>query len=324
MISQPFNNPAAQQVPLVSILMNCLNSSKYLREAIDSVYAQTYQNWEIIFWDNASTDNSAEIAKSYDEKLRYFRSDKVYPLGQVRNWAIEQAKGKYIAFLDCDDIWFREKLEKQIPLFERNPKVGLVFCDTIFFDAEGREQQLYKKERPHRGQVFKELFKRYFLSMETVVVRREVLDGLSEWFDMRFNMIEETDLFLRIAYQGWEFDYVDEPLAKWRIHPESWTFAKKHLFPKEREMMLQKFSVAFKDFEKKFKKEIFLMRGKIQYGYALVDWEEGKTKAVRKRLYPYLGISKKFWFAYFLSFLHSHKTYTQLVSIYKNMSRHFI
>ena len=62
--------------PLVSIIMNCYNSDKYLREAIDSVYAQTFQNWEIIFWDNASTDKSPNIAQSYDEKIKYFRSEK--------------------------------------------------------------------------------------------------------------------------------------------------------------------------------------------------------------------------------------------------------
>ncbi|MEK7079138.1 MAG: glycosyltransferase, partial [Patescibacteria group bacterium] len=67
-------------VPKVSIIMNCFNGSKYLRESIDSVYAQTYRNWEIIFWDNASTDNSAEIAKNYDSRLRYFRSERNYPL----------------------------------------------------------------------------------------------------------------------------------------------------------------------------------------------------------------------------------------------------
>ena len=91
--------------PLVSVIMNCYNSDRYLREAIDSVFAQSYQNWEIIFFDNASTDQSAEIAKSYGPKLRYFRGESTVLLGAARNRAFEKAAGQYFAFLDCDDIW---------------------------------------------------------------------------------------------------------------------------------------------------------------------------------------------------------------------------
>ncbi len=119
--------------PLISVIMNCLNCAKYLKEAIDSVYAQTYTNWEIIFWDNASTDRSAEIARSYDGRLRYFRGSETVPLGEARNRALEQARGEFIAFLDCDDLWMPQKLEKQLPLFD-DPEVGLVFSDSIIFN----------------------------------------------------------------------------------------------------------------------------------------------------------------------------------------------
>ena len=88
---------------LVSIIMNCYNCAKYLEEAIDSIYAQSYDNWEIIFWDNCSTDNSALIAKSYDSKLKYFLAKEHTALGRARNLAIKEAKGGYIAFLDSDD-----------------------------------------------------------------------------------------------------------------------------------------------------------------------------------------------------------------------------
>ena len=76
--------------PLVSVVMNCYNSDRYLKEAIDSVYAQTFLDWEIIFWDNASTDRSAEISKSYDDKLLYFLGNQHVSLGAARNLAFEQ------------------------------------------------------------------------------------------------------------------------------------------------------------------------------------------------------------------------------------------
>jgi len=126
--------PTTQNIPKVSVIMNCYNCSKYLREAIDSVYAQTFTNWEIIFWDNASTDNSSNVAKSYDAKLRYFCNDKTTPLGNARNLAVQQACGEYIAFLDCDDIWLPEKLKLQINLLDNKPEVMLVFSDNYIVD----------------------------------------------------------------------------------------------------------------------------------------------------------------------------------------------
>ena len=86
-------------MPLVSVIMNCYNGSSYLGKAIDSVYAQTFSNWEIIFWDNASTDESGTIARSYDERLKYFRTEKNSPLGEARNSALSKVSGKYIGFL---------------------------------------------------------------------------------------------------------------------------------------------------------------------------------------------------------------------------------
>jgi glycosyltransferase involved in cell wall biosynthesis len=118
--------------PLVSVIMNCYNGEKYLSEAIDSIYSQSYKNWEIIFWDNVSTDRSAEIAKSYDGRLKYFCGTENVKLGAARNNACELATGKYIAFLDCDDFWFENKLEDQVLQMEKNPEVGLVFGPVEF------------------------------------------------------------------------------------------------------------------------------------------------------------------------------------------------
>ena len=72
--------------PLVSVIMNCYNSDQYLQEAIESIYAQTYSNWEIIFWDNASIDDSAKIAKSYDERIKYYLASETTSLGEDQPW----------------------------------------------------------------------------------------------------------------------------------------------------------------------------------------------------------------------------------------------
>src|SRR3989338_9505013 len=107
---------SAQQCPAVSVIMNVYNAEKYLQEAIDSVYAQTYSDWEVILWDNGSTDNTADIAQRYDTKLRYFHAKTCGSLGRARNYAIAQARGRYVAFLDYDDVWMPQKLDVQIRL----------------------------------------------------------------------------------------------------------------------------------------------------------------------------------------------------------------
>ena len=138
--------------PLVSVIMNCRNCEKYLKEAVDSVLSQTYQNWEIIFWDNQSTDSSAVIFKAYnDPRLRYYLAPEYTPLGGARNLAMQKANGEFIAFLDCDDIWLPLKLEKQIPVFDKE-SVGLVICDTIFFN----DKRVCKKSEKTR-------FNHYFI-----------------------------------------------------------------------------------------------------------------------------------------------------------------
>lgn len=300
--------------PLVSVIMNCLNCAKYLREAIDSVFAQTYTDWEIIFWDNASTDNSAEIAKSYGEKVRYFRSKETVPLGKARNWAIEKARGKYIAFLDCDDVWLPQKLEKQIPLFEKNPRLGLVFCDTIFFNNKGVSYHLYGRKKPPRGKIFRKLLKRNFIHLETSVIRRDVLDNLNEWFDERFNMIEELDLFLRIAY-NWEVDYVQEALAKWRFHSESWTWRARELFGQEWGLLLEKYRNLYDDFDVKYQKEIDKIETKVILGKALKEWKKNNKQKVRKILISHLTRSPKVFALYLLSVL-PYKKYMKLLQLY--------
>ena len=99
--------------PLVNVIMNCFNGEKYLREAIDSVKAQTYQNWELIFWDNQSTDDSAKIVQSYnDPRINYFYAPNHTLLYEARNYAVEKSLGQFIAFLDVDDYWDENKLEE--------------------------------------------------------------------------------------------------------------------------------------------------------------------------------------------------------------------
>ena len=113
--------------PLVSILMNCYNGQEYLKKALNSIINQKYKNWELIFWDNQSTDDSIKIFNSYkDKRFKLFRAKEHTILYEGRNLAIQKTTGELIAFLDTDDIWLPDKLLKQVDLF-KNEEVGLVY-----------------------------------------------------------------------------------------------------------------------------------------------------------------------------------------------------
>ena len=157
--------------PLVSVIMNCFNGEEYLSEALDSVLEQTYDNWELVFWDNLSTDRSSNIFHSIDDsRFYYFLAEDHTNLGQARAEAWNKAKGEFVAILDVDDIWLPTKLEKQLKLF-RDPSVGMVISDTFFF-TENRKWKLYGKNIPASGYVFNNLLADYFVSLETLVLRK--------------------------------------------------------------------------------------------------------------------------------------------------------
>lgn len=297
--------------PLVSVIMNCRNSGKYLREAIDSVLAQTYSHWEIIFWDNQSTDDSSRIFKSYsDLRLKYFLAPEYTALGEARNLAMRQATGEFIAFLDCDDLWFPQKLEKQLPLFKKD-SVGLVICDTVFFNSKKDIRQLYKNKKPPTGHVFRELLGAYFISMETPVIRRSVLDGMDHWFDTRFEVIEEYDFFVRLGYK-WEVAYVDEVLAKWRVHGTSWTWTKPELFPAETRLLLDKLRRLIPDFDAHYANEIHAVMVKVALQEAVVAWRSGDSGKARDTLKPFLRESRSAILIFICTWLLPFKTFDLL------------
>lgn len=121
-------------LPLVSIVMPCHNDAEYLKDSISSVIAQTYQNWELLVVNDCSTDNSIEIVKSFnDGRIKVFKNEKNSGAAFSRNVAIENAKGRYIAFLDSDDYWYPTKLEKQIEFMEEN---HYLFSAHYYYEAQ--------------------------------------------------------------------------------------------------------------------------------------------------------------------------------------------
>ena len=300
--------------PAVSVIMNCLNSSRDLREAMDSLMAQTFSDFEVVFWDNCSTDESPAIAQSYGEKVRYFRGESIVPLGEGRNLALAQARGRYLAFLDCDDLWKPTKLERQVALFEANPRVGLVCTDTEIFDGKRVFKRLFAETSPQRGMAFAALMQRQWISMSSAMVSREALTSLSAekissgqginggWFDQSLNVCEEADVFYRIAHD-WELDHVDEPLTLWRVHGANTTFRKFGQFADETLRILEKHRELYSGYDQQYAELVELMTRRAAFQKAVALWREGHNSAARKAILPWRNSGLKyklFWWASYL------------------------
>jgi glycosyltransferase involved in cell wall biosynthesis len=283
--------------------MNCYNGEKYLKEAIDSVYLQTYQDWEIVFWDNASSDKSTDIARSYDGRLRYFRGEKTVPLYAARNYALEKARGKYIAILDCDDVWLPSKLEEQLPLLEKDEKIGLVYSDAFRFNEKGAVRRSFDTRKPFRGNIFSQLLLCNFINTQTVVIRRKAFDNLNYWFDNRLNIIGDLDVYLRISNK-WTVDYVNVPLARYRVHRDSTTFKEgRKRLAAELVLMIENLKNAISGFGYKYSKEVAILERRKEVQLSLSDWENGRRRQARKRIRAYFYESVSIFFLYFLMFL---------------------
>lgn len=291
--------------PAVSVIMNCYNGEKELPEALESVRKQTFQDWEIVFWDNCSDDNSAEIARAWGPKLRYFKSGSTVPLGAARNLAISQARSPYIAFLDCDDLWLPDKLQKQVSLFEANPRLGLACTDTLIMRDGNVLSRVFENSQPERGMVFDALMRRQWISMSSAMIARSALDNLAQdasWFDERLNVCEEADVFYRLTHD-WEADYIDEPLTVWRVHGDNTTFRKFSQFAAETRLILAKHRQLYPNYDQEHRDTVTILEARADFQEAIACWREGNGKKARQLVWPWVGKSPKhtlFWGASFL------------------------
>jgi len=206
--------------PLVSIIVNCFNGEKYLRKALDSILNQTYKNWEIIFWDNQSTDQSSKIFKSYkDQRFKYFYAFNHTLLYKARNEAIKKASGEFLAFLDVDDWWEKDKLELQIPLFN-DSGVGLVYGNHYIFNEKVNKKTIFIKRKLPKGFILNNLLKKYHIGILTVVIRKSCLKNQISPFNEKFHIIGDFDLIIKMSEKH-KFDCVQKSIASYRLHEKN-------------------------------------------------------------------------------------------------------
>jgi len=202
----------------VSALIPTYNSARYIREAVDSVLAQTYPVHEVIVVDDGSTDNTQELLAVYGNRIRCIHQVNSGPPA-ARNNGIAQVTGDWIGLLDSDDLWVPTKIELQMKYLEQHPECGLVYTDMKTFDERGTIEESVKVSRNLRlpsGRVFPEIFAETLFQTSAVLVRKACVARVGG-FDTTLRMGDDYEFFMRIA-RHYELGYVDKPLVLYRQH----------------------------------------------------------------------------------------------------------
>lgn len=215
--------------PLVSVIMNCYNGDKFLREAIDSVLSQTYRKWELIFWDNQSDDDSASIVNSYNDiRIRYFYAENHTELGEARNLALKKVRGEWVGFLDVDDIWFPEKLEKNLEEVNASDRsVDLIYSRCDFFSNNPESDNKIKilgtypkaRELP-TSNLYNLLFFGNILPFPSVLYRRKSIEKIGGIPSYRF--CPDYFLTMSLSREG-HIVAIDKTLCRYRCSDSSMT-----------------------------------------------------------------------------------------------------
>jgi glycosyltransferase involved in cell wall biosynthesis len=223
--------------PRVTVIMPSYNHARFIGEAIESVLGQTFDDLELIIIDNASTDNTREVVERYlaDPRVRAIWRKENGGVAVARNEGLALARGRYIAFLDSDDLWLPEKLEKQLPLFDDPLRPGLVYCDMYSFDESGVYPktlfQAWRPGEPCSGLALADLAVRNWIQVPTVIVRASCIAKVG-LFDASLTRTDDYDMWLRIAAE-YPLAYVPEALAMYRLHPAQAHRARRQMLSQE-------------------------------------------------------------------------------------------
>lgn len=210
--------------PLISVIIPTYNCSQYLENTLQSVLNQTCNDFEIIVIDDGSTDNTSDTIKPYASHIQYHRQENK-GAASARNQGIKLSSGKYVAFLDSDDLWEPEKLADQMNIIKNQPDFPIIHTNASIIDSEGSmiRKSANEKRQSCNGMIFEEFFLKNIslILTSSVIIDRKCLENI-DLFDENFPVLQDYDLFLRLAWRYPVF-FIDRPLVKYRFRPHSLT-----------------------------------------------------------------------------------------------------
>jgi glycosyltransferase involved in cell wall biosynthesis len=201
---------------LVSVVMPTYNNAQFISDAIESVLTQTYKQLELIIIDNFSEDNTKELVLSYDDpRIKYIKFKNNGIIAASRNIGIKHSAGEFIAFLDADDKWLPQKLERQVACLRANPEIALFYGLSKTFGLISTVTYL---KSGFSGKIFYKLIESNFIPCLTVMVRSSVMQDVGRFDeDEEIKFAEDWELWLRIAYK-YNIGFTPEVLGYYRVH----------------------------------------------------------------------------------------------------------
>ena len=245
---------------LISVIVNYHNGEKYLERCIKSIISQEYKNFEIIVWDNDSTDNSKKIIEKFKErKIRYFRHPIKENLYKARNRAIEKSSGQLIAFLDSDDWWEENYLSSREKYF-RDPNIDFFYSNTNIFYEKKRKKKLYRNFSLPDGKIFSDLVKDYFIIISGTIFKKELFEKYGK-FNEDYNILGDYDFIMKISkYCNAHVNNL--PLLNYRVHENNFLKLHTKMYYEEYKDWFDK---NVKENDDYFKKNINFLKNKLGY-----------------------------------------------------------
>jgi len=202
-----------KKISLISIIINCHNGAAFLKDCLLSIKRQTYKNFEVIFWDNASNDNSKIIFLSLkDSRFKYFYKKKKTNFYKAKNLALKKTKGDFITFIDTDDMWDNNKLKIQLSEF-KNTNLGVVYSNILLQKINGSKKLLFREKLPS-GMICESFYKNYYPTILSAMVKKNILKIK---FNEKYDHIGDFDFFFRLS-KIVEFKAINMPLGIYRVH----------------------------------------------------------------------------------------------------------
>lgn len=204
--------------PLISVIMPCYNMASYVSDSIKSVIAQTYPHWELLIVDDASSDETVNIIKSYaqaDSRIKFAIKKQNSGISDTRNQCIQMAQGQFLAFLDADDIWHPEKLEKQLS-FMLAKNIGFTYSTYDWIDEDGKIMNKFINTIGNLD--YKTYLRNTIIGCSTVMVNKAITGDV---FVPKFRTSEDTATWLDILRKGLLAYAIDESLVSYRIRRKS-------------------------------------------------------------------------------------------------------
>jgi glycosyltransferase involved in cell wall biosynthesis len=206
-------------VVLVSIIITAYNADKYIEETLDSVMSQTYPSIECVFVDDGSTDNTAGIVSRYGGKIEYIYQTNA-ERSVARNKGLAQCSGKYVNFIDADDLIAPDKIADQVAYLEKNPGFDVVYSKVRYFKDNGGRSFYDVPRTTAEGDILDKLIYGNFINLGSPLIRKDALERINGFDTSGLDIIlnEDWDLWLRLAISGARFGFIDKYHLFYRVH----------------------------------------------------------------------------------------------------------